>query len=507
MALSALPPADARDVLPKYLVGYNLDLEHSELLYSFDEFRPEDWTIFKHGSQPKWEFRGKTLAGGGLAESKHGQVFYKTPVKGDVVMEFDARTIAPSYHDIVWLWGARFDEDPWNAGFLGCLGGWWDDLAGIESLNTTYVPSAIHRNAKLEPGRWYHVISGTVKGVNFIVVDGKLVTRYATPPQPEREGYFGLGFYESYCEYANLKVWRPAVTGAPRQYAPAKVPENRIEGEVVDMNVDGASCRVALTGARVLSFVTQGKDYVWHPRHWNVTTSREWAHGGIPLCWPWFGSEADGVDRGFGGFAYFSSFEVRRREQTEKRSTLVLGLRDSAATRRLWDFAFDFEVSVVLEPTSLSVSLKTKNLSDREMRLNAGFHPYLDVGDRMLACLEGVKGADWELSGERFELHDDTLPPNATYPCELSLAHSVDDIFVIPNARLRLRAPATERSMEIEAEGTRHVVVYVLPPEKEDRAWRAPVCVEPCTYWYRSARVVAPGAQDETKIRIAPVRE
>ena len=204
---------------PIYLVGCELDLDGSELLHSFDTFRKEDWTVFKHGSEPKWEFRGETLAGGGLAETRHGQVFYKTPVKGDVVLEFDARTIAPSYHDIVWLWGARFDEEPWNAGFLGCLGGWWDDLAGIESLNAGYEPSAIHVHEKLVPGRWYHIVSGTVRGIHFIVVDGKLVTRYAASVPKDREGYFGLGFYESYCEFAHLKVWRPKTTPVTRRYA------------------------------------------------------------------------------------------------------------------------------------------------------------------------------------------------------------------------------------------------------------------------------------------------
>ena len=123
------------------MVCKKLDLAKSKLLYKFNTFDPKEWTIVK--GSPKWSVGRRSIVGGSPDEPTHGQIFFRKPVKGDVVLEFDARTIAPSYHDIVWLWGARFDEEPWNAGFLGCLGGWWDDLAGIESLNAAVAASVI----------------------------------------------------------------------------------------------------------------------------------------------------------------------------------------------------------------------------------------------------------------------------------------------------------------------------------------------------------------------------
>lgn len=71
-----------------YLVGVDLDQEHSKLLHSFDSFKPEDWTVFKHDSQSKWSFRGKTLAGGGLAESRR-----RLQLEGGVVI------IINTYHE------------------------------------------------------------------------------------------------------------------------------------------------------------------------------------------------------------------------------------------------------------------------------------------------------------------------------------------------------------------------------------------------------------------------
>ena len=88
------------------VIGNTLRLSESELLYSFDTFDPADWTIVKHA--PKWTVERDRISGGGPDEPTHGQIFFRTPVKGDVVMEFDARILPPSYHDIVWFWTTRF---------------------------------------------------------------------------------------------------------------------------------------------------------------------------------------------------------------------------------------------------------------------------------------------------------------------------------------------------------------------------------------------------------------
>jgi len=488
-----------------FLVGSELDLEHSELLYSFDGFSSEDWTVFRHGSEGKWKFRDNSLVGGGFAEEHHGQIFYKTPVKGDVVLEFDARTVAPSYHDLVWLWGVRFGEKDWNAGYLGCLGGWWSDMTGIESLNASYTPSCINRDMKLEPGRWYHIVSGSVKGVHFIVVDGRLITRFATATDCEQDGYFGFGFYHSYCEYAHLKVWRPKTVGSRCHYPPAQT-EDRIDGGTVDMKVNGAVCKIALTGARALSYAVNDREFLWRPPVWNVTTNRVWSHGGLAICWPWFSPWVNGENKGFGGFAYASSFSVRRHEESADRSVLVLGLDDAARFSETWsDKRVDLEVIYTLTLKSLTVEIKTRNLSESELKVNAGFHPYFDVGDRMQACVNGLEGARWEMSGERFTEDDGVLSPDAKWlPCALPLTHYIDDVFAVTNSRLRIRSLLPGRNFAIESEGTSHVTVHAFRVQKDNRIWHAPVCIEPGCYWDRNAHVLAPGAEDSIVMRILP---
>jgi len=191
------------------VIGNELRLADCELLHSFDTFDPADWTIVKH--TPQWKVASGSITGGGPDEPCHGQIFYKTPVKGDVVMSFRARIVPPSYHDLVWFWNTRFDGvEPWSGGYLGCLGGWYADMAGIEKL-PYFKPSAIAPSFRTEPGRWYHIVSGSLGSEHFIAVDGRLVTYFADEdvPDPSRPGYFGFGVFESHAEYSGLKVYRP----------------------------------------------------------------------------------------------------------------------------------------------------------------------------------------------------------------------------------------------------------------------------------------------------------
>ena len=196
-----------------------IDLSKSELLYDFRTFSPADWSIVV--GTPKWTVHPDRIVGGGPDERTHGQIFFARPVEGDVVMSFDAKILPPSDHDLVWFWNTRLDARPWGQGYLGCLGGWFADMAGIEKL-PDYRPSAIAPSFAAEPGRWYHIVSGSLGFEHFIAVDGKLVTYFADAavPDPSKPGYFGFGIFESHAEFTRLKVYRPHPTPRPLAYLP-----------------------------------------------------------------------------------------------------------------------------------------------------------------------------------------------------------------------------------------------------------------------------------------------
>lgn len=198
------------------LIAHKIILDEKNLLHDFQKFHPADWTITRH--TPPWNVTPDAIIGGKEDEEAHGQIFYKTPVQGDIVMEFDAELVGRSYHDIIWWWGTSLEEKPWGEGYLGCLGGWWNNLSGIEK-SPTFEPSCIVPTSPIRRGTKYHIISGGAGTMQFIFVDGEL-SCYMTDPHPatRKGGYFGFGVYESHVRYSNLKVYRPEIVDAPHSY-------------------------------------------------------------------------------------------------------------------------------------------------------------------------------------------------------------------------------------------------------------------------------------------------
>ena len=142
------------------------------------------------------------------------------------------------------------------------------------------------------------------------------------------------------------------------------------DSAILTLETERASAVVSLAGGRVLSFKTSGEEVLWSPKSWNHKGDK-WCHGGIPICWPWFGSS--GPSTNAHGFAWRSAFEVRSRKSSPTRSELVLGLKPDAATRKEWPHVFDLEYSIILTDT-LKLVLKTRNTDSKPFILTAGFH-------------------------------------------------------------------------------------------------------------------------------------
>ncbi|MFA6103813.1 MAG: hypothetical protein WCV67_12075 [Victivallaceae bacterium] len=188
------------------LVGKCIDLASSSVLHEFKSFIADDWII---AGKPVWTVTDSSIIGGPEPDT-HGQIFYKTPCSCDIVMEFDARLIAPSDHDIVWWYRTNLESKPWGRGYLAALGGWYRNLTGIESV-PDFALSSTSNSCPVEPDQWYHIVSGVVASHHFIAVDNSVVFELLDPdPLPENHsGHFGFGIFQSHVEYRNLTVYVP----------------------------------------------------------------------------------------------------------------------------------------------------------------------------------------------------------------------------------------------------------------------------------------------------------
>lgn len=198
------------------LTGKVISLSESERLMeeNFSEGTLDALSWITVGSV-SWKIRDGALEGiwgGGPLE--HGQLFSTRAFAGDILMEFWAEAVPPSDHDIIWWWQTELNEDNtcWKRGCLGCLGGWWENKAGIERLDGQNAYAATTPLFHLESGRKYKIHTGSIDGTAFIFVDGQLImeSQDPDPVDPKKELRIGFGVYQSHIRIRNLYVCKPA---------------------------------------------------------------------------------------------------------------------------------------------------------------------------------------------------------------------------------------------------------------------------------------------------------
>ena len=270
------------------------------------------------------------------------------------------------------------------------------------------------------------------------------------------------------------------------------------DSSVIKLATSHSSVEVSPCGARILSLKIRGDEVLWRPREWRLEGGEGWAHGGIPVCWPWFG--LNGPDpSSLHGFAHTRRFSVRRKTEAKERSELVLGLSADAETRRLWPYDFDLEYKITLTDR-LRLELKTVNTGKETFRFTTGFHPYFAIGDRDRTVVTGTDGM-------RFCDSRVTKEFESVWKGDMPLLSSFDHVFVEkgPTAFHAIEDAARGRRIELSSGGAARLVVWSPgseEPAEENPApgrlaagdWRRFVCVEPAILWQEAARSVAPGA-------------
>ena len=267
--------------------------------------------------------------------------------------------------------------------------------------------------------------------------------------------------------------------------------------DTVKLATERAEATVSLHGGRILSFKTsECGELLWRPREWRHG-GPGWAHGGIPLCWPWFGSRGP-VPGMLHGFAWMQRFEVRGEKKSAERSEVVLGFSSNAETRKIWPYDFDVELKVTLTDR-LSLELRTTNTGTGTFQLTTGFHPYFAIGERDRAVVTGTDGMMFCDSRVNRKLDN-------VWKGDMKLVSSFDHVFVEPKstAAHSLLDPVLGRRIDERSVGAARLVVwnpgaeeeYSPNPKPGDLAagdWRRMVCVEPAILWPDAERQVAPG--------------
>src|SRR5437868_934912 len=131
---------------------------------------------------------------------------------------------------------------------------------------------------------------------------------------------------------------------------------------------DGGSCTVALHGAHVLSWTTvDGVERLYLSPEARFD-GQSAIRGGVPVCWPQFNQRGSLPKH---GFARNMPWTAEAPEAAGRRDTVVLTLRDSAATRTLWPHAFRARPAA----SAGAAFGHTRDLAKRELHRDRGLEP------------------------------------------------------------------------------------------------------------------------------------
>lgn len=160
--------------------------------------------------------------------------------------------------------------------------------------------------------------------------------------------------------------------------------------DVLTLDAPFGQARIAAQGAHLLDWTPAGASPVlWlsDAAHFRVGKA---IRGGVPLCWPWFGPNADPALPAH-GFARTQVWSLAHAEIGEQSATLVWELTDNDATRALWPHPFHLRYTMEIGRT-LTLMLEMTHLGAAPAAFSYALHSYFAVADVESARIDGLDG-------------------------------------------------------------------------------------------------------------------
>ena len=165
-----------------------------------------------------------------------------------------------------------------------------------------------------------------------------------------------------------------------------------VGGQVVTLESRSGRVEIDLVGARILSWRVAGKEIFFMPSN-PQSPDGDWSHGGLSICWPWFGKKGTAASS-IHGFARNKTFTLQSRRTSAAGSSATLGLTLAAGEEPNFPYAASLELTFSLTDR-LTVTMRTLNTGKEPFAFSGGFQPYFAVGSYKTVTLQGVKEADF----------------------------------------------------------------------------------------------------------------
>ncbi len=207
--------------------------------------------------------------------------------------------------------------------------------------------------------------------------------------------------------------------------------------------------------------------------------------GGIPICFPWFGSRAGDVAH---GFARLNEWEVTGTSALPRGAVqLHLRLPELPAAKAWPSFSVEYRVSIGQE---LKVELAVTNCSSAEqLEFEACLHSYFTVGNVSQIAIHGLRGTAYHDKLAENALRTETND-------SIQISSQTDRSYFRTTAAIEVSDPVLKRIIRIEKTGSASTVVW--------NPWTTQILSDLGPEEYRRMVCVESGNVESDRLRLAP---
>ena len=238
---------------------------------------------------------------------------------------------------------------------------------------------------------------------------------------------------------------------------------------VVSLTNEFGTVDIDTFGANVLSYVPAGGREVFF-RQAEERRTNQWYHGGVPICWPWFGRNGD-PGSALHGFAWSQEWTVDKVENGKRLSEAVLRLEREGEFRLTYEIRLDGELSLRISMT---------NLGRDKFVVTTGFHPYFSVSHPKNIAV---------------------VTPQGPIRCH----ETMDGRRPFGAGAYRISDSGWARSVELKSLGNNKLVIWNIGPDEMQPGlmptdWMKYICVEPAVLPRCDGFYLQPGQSYEIRM-------
>ncbi len=214
-----------------------------------------------------------------------------------------------------------------------------------------------------------------------------------------------------------------------------------------------ATAIISLYAGQVLSFKphSEAEDLLFLSQKAFYEDGRA-IRGGIPVCWPWFGSNFRGCDLPDHGFVRNGLWDVVKTVAVSESETLItLRFKYNPNRADCWPNIFILELDISVGE-SLTLNLATHNIGRKTFYVTQALHAYFLVGDIHKVAVLGLEESYYldKLDNDQQKYQDDVV----TVPFE------VDRVYKDVSSELTITDPIFNRNIVVTSNHSKTAIVW-----------------------------------------------